>query len=54
MATHRAIPRSGQTLTFLGIERDKDEYPMDVWPVGPNELMRLSVWPKLTHAGSRL
>jgi putative SOS response-associated peptidase YedK len=41
-SNYRAVTRSDRMLTFFGIERAKDEDPVDVWPTGLAPFIRLA------------
>ena len=39
---YRPVPRSDRLLTFFGVERARDEAPVDVWPLGLAPFIRLA------------
>ncbi len=41
-SNYRAVTRSDRMMTFFGIERAKDEDPIDVWPTGLAPFIRLA------------
>src|SRR4051794_38644230 len=41
-SNYRPVTRADRMLTFFGIERDKDEPPLDVWPLGLAPFIRLA------------
>jgi putative SOS response-associated peptidase YedK len=41
-SNYRAVTRSDRMLTFFGVERAKDEDPVDVWPTGLAPFIRLA------------
>jgi putative SOS response-associated peptidase YedK len=41
-ANYRPVTRSDRMLTFFGVERDRDDPPADVWPMGMAPFLRLS------------
>ncbi|WP_366946010.1 SOS response-associated peptidase family protein [Polaromonas sp.] len=41
-SNYRPVTRSDRMLTFFGIERAKDEAPVDVWPLGLAPFIRLA------------
>ena len=42
-SNYRPVTRLDRLLTFFGVERDKDEAPHDVFPLGMAPFIRLSV-----------
>lgn len=41
-SNYQAVSRSDRMLTFFGIERARDEDPIDVWPTGLAPFIRLA------------